>query len=102
MSLLRNSNIPNKFFSQDIDTSNWPAQHNFIANLPDDVERFTEGDWLNLVLPSEQAGGDQNNVNNKYDDFLEIRRTLNGLQLLADYNNTRTNSQLNTIYTNKQ
>ncbi len=100
MSLLRNSNIPNKFFSHDIDTSNWPAQHNFIANLPDDVESFTEGDWLNLVLPSDQAGGDQNNVNNKYDDFLEIRRTLNGLQLLADYNNTRTNSQLNTIANN--
>ena len=100
MSLLRNSNIPNKFFSYDIDTSNWPAQHNFIANLPDDVESFTESDWLNLVLPNEQAGGNQNNIAKKYDDFLEIRRTLNELQLLADYNNTRTTNQLHTIANN--
>ena len=100
MSLLRNSNIPNKFFSYDIDTSNWPAQHNFIANLPDDVESFTESDWLNLVLPNEQAGGNQNNIAKKYDDFLEIRRTLNELQLLADYNNTRTSRQLETIANN--
>ena len=92
MSLLRNSNIPNKFFTYNIDTSNWPAQHNFIANLPDDVESFTESDWLNLVLPNEQAGGNQNNIAKKYDDFLEIRRTLNELQLLADYNNTRTST----------
>ena len=55
MSLLRNSNIPNKFFAYDIDTSNWPAQHNFIADLPDDVENFTENHWLNLVLPSESC-----------------------------------------------
>ena len=100
MSLLRNSNIPNKFFAYDIDTSNWPAQHNFIANLPDDVETFTENDWLNLVLPGESVGGNQNNVNDKHDDFLEIRRTLNGLQLLADYNTTRTSAQLETIANN--
>ena len=97
MSLLRNSNIPNKFFAYDIDTSNWPAQHDFIANLPDDVESFTESDWLNLVLPGESVGGNQNNVNNKYDDFLEIRRTLNGLQLLADYNTTRNREHLEPI-----
>ena len=100
MSLLRNSNIPNKFFSYNIDTSNWPAQHNFIANLPDDVESFTENHWLNLVLPSESVGGQAFQFDNKYDDFLEIRRTLNGLQLLADYNNTRTSHQLTTIATN--
>ena len=100
MSLLRNSNIPNKFFSYDIDTTNWPAQHNFIANLPDDVESFTENHWLNLVLPSESVGGQAFQFDNKYDDFLEIRRTLNGLQLLADYNNTRTSHQLTTIATN--
>ena len=100
MSLLRNSNIPNKFFAYDIDTSNWPAQHNFIADLPDDVENFTENHWLNLVLPSESAGGNQNNIAKKYDDFLEIRRTLNDLLLLADYNNTRTSAQLETIANN--
>ena len=100
MSLLRNSNIPNKFFTYNIDTSNWPAQHNFIANLPDDVENFTETDWLNLVLPGESVGGNPNNVTYNYDAFLEIRRTLNGLQLLADYNNTRTTNQLHTIANN--
>ena len=41
MSFNRNSNKPNKFHSFDIDTSNWPAQHRFIANLPDDVNDFT-------------------------------------------------------------
>ena len=100
MSLLRNSIIPNKFFTYNIDTSNWPAQHNFIANLPDDVENFTENHWLNLVLPSEGAGGNRNNIADKEDDFLEIRRTLNDLQLLADYNNTRDSRQLTTIADN--
>ena len=38
MSFNRNSNKPRTFNTMHIDTSNWPEQHRFIANLPDQVQ----------------------------------------------------------------
>ena len=77
MSIDRNSVIPNKFKSFDIDTSNWPEQHNFIANLPDNPDDFTEEQWLKLLFPN-------NDMQAKYDEFMQLRRKLQSFQFLAD------------------
>ena len=88
MSFNRNSTIPNKFHSFDIDTSNWPAQHRFIANLPNDVNDFTENNWLNLIMPNQESGGSQEAIEKAFNDFLSIRRRLQQLNILADYENS--------------
>lgn len=77
MSIDRNSVLPNKFKSFDIDTSNWPEQHNFIANLPDNPDDFTEEQWLKLLFPN-------NDMQAKYDEFMQLRRMLQSFQFLAD------------------
>lgn len=88
MSINRNSTIPNKFHSFDIDTSNWPAQHRFITNLPNDVNDFTENHWLNLTMPNQESGGSQEAIEKAFNDFLSIRRRLQQLNILADYENS--------------
>ena len=77
MSIDRNSVLPNKFKSFDIDTSNWPEQHNFIANLPDNPDDFTEEQWLKLLFPN-------NDMQAKYDEFMQLRRKVQSFQFLAD------------------
>ena len=92
--------IPNKFHSFDIDTSNWPAQHRFIANLPDDVNDFNENQWLNLIIPNQESGGSQEAIDKANDNFLSIRRRLEQLNLLADYNATSTQAEMNQTVNN--
>ena len=94
MSFNRNSTIPNKFKSFDIDTSNWPARHRFIANLPDNPDEFTENNWLNLIVPNQESGGSQEAIEKAFNDFLSIRRRLEQLNLLADYNATSTQVEM--------
>ena len=84
MSFNRNSNKPRTFNTMHIDTSNWPAQHRFISNLPDQVTDFNEPHWLGLMFPSRD-------YQRRFDDFLAIRRKLTRLDLLADYNGNRAN-----------
>mgnify|MGYP004361863331 CR=1 FL=1 len=48
-----------------IDTSNWPEQHRFIANLPDQVTDFNEQHWLGLMFPSRD-------YQRHFDDFLAL------------------------------
>ena len=51
MSFNRNSNKPkNILILCSRDTSNWPEQHRFIANLPDQVTDFNEQHWLGLMF----------------------------------------------------
>lgn len=100
MSINRNSTIPNKFHSFDIDTSNWPAQHRFIANLPDNPDEFTESDWLNLIIPNQESGGSQEAIDNKMDEFLEIRRKLRGYDMLADIDSTKSTAEIEQIAKN--
>lgn len=84
MSFNRNSNKPRTFNTMHIDTSNWPEQHRFISNLPDQVIDFNEQHWLGLMFPSRD-------YQRQFDDFLAIRRKLTRLDLLADYNANRAN-----------
>ena len=84
MSFNRNSNKPRTFNTMHIDTSNWPEQHRFIANLPNQVTDFNEQHWLGLMFPSRD-------YQRRFDDFLAIRRKLTRLDLLADYNRNRAN-----------
>ena len=84
MSFNRNSNKPRTFNTMHIDTSNWPEQHRFIANLPDQVTDFNEQHWLGLMFPSRD-------YQRHFDDFLAVRRKLNRLDLLADYNRNGAN-----------
>lgn len=100
MSFNRNSTIPNKFHSFDIDTSNWPAQHRFIANLPDNPDEFTESNWLNLIIPNQESGGSQEAIDNKMDEFLEIRRKLRGYDMLADIDSTKSEREIQQIAKN--
>ena len=94
MSFNRNSTLPNKFHSLNIDTSNWPAQHRFIANLPHNVNDFNENQWLNLTIPNQESGGSQEAIEKAFNDFLSIRRRLEQLNLLADYNATSTQAEM--------
>lgn len=100
MSFNRNSTIPNKFHSFNIDTSNWPAQHRFIANLPNDVNDFTEDQWLNLTIPNQESGGSQEAIEKANNNFLSIRRRLQQLNLLADYNATSTQAEMDQTINN--
>lgn len=69
-----------------IDLSNWPNHAKFMDGLPDDVNDYTEEQWLNLIIPNQDVGGLENNSPQKaYDNFLAIRRKLTELNLLADY-----------------
>ena len=92
MSFNRNSNKPRTFNTMHIDTSNWPEQHRFIANLPNQVTDFNEQHWLGLMFPSRD-------YQRHLDDFLLIRRKLARLDLLANYGGYTANintSQLKT------
>ena len=95
MSFNRNSNKPRTFNTMHIDTSNWPEQHRFIANLPDQVTDFNEQHWLGLMFPSRD-------YQRHFDDFLAIRRKLTRLDLLADYNANRANISEDQVRTRLQ
>ena len=101
MSINRNSTIPNKFHSFDIDTSNWPTQHRFTSQLADNPDEFTESDWLNLIIPNlMKSGGSQEAIDNKMDEFLEIRRKLRGYDMLADIDSTKSTAEIEQIAKN--
>ncbi len=78
-----------------IDLSNWPKYNKFISGLPNDVNDYTEAQWLNLIIPNQDSEGITNNSPQKANDnFLVIRRKLAELNLLADYNSTSTTAQM--------
>ena len=84
-----------------IDLSNWPKHNKFISGLPQDVNDYTEAQWLNLIIPNQDSGGLTNNSPQKaYDNFLAIRRKLTELNLLADYNSTSTGNQMTDVINN--
>jgi len=79
-----------------IDLSNWPKHNKFISGLPQDVNDYTEEQWLNLIHPNQDAGAPTNNsIQKANDNFLVIRRKLTELNLLADYNSTPTRDEMN-------
>lgn len=84
-----------------IDLSNWPKYNKFISGLPDDVNDYTEEQWLNLIIPNQNSGGLTNNSAQKANDnFLAIRRKLTELNLLADYNSTSTGNEMTDVINN--
>ena len=84
-----------------IDLSNWPNHAKFMDGLPDDVNDYTEEQWLNLIIPNQDVGGLENNSPQKaYDNFLAIRRKLTELKLLADYNAVITQDEMVQIINN--
>jgi len=84
-----------------IDLSNWPNHAKFMDGLPGDVNEYTEAQWLNLIIPTQDVGGLENNSPQKANDnFLAIRRKLTELNLLADYNATSTRDEMVQIINN--
>jgi len=84
-----------------IDLSNWPNHNKFISGLPNDVNDYTEAQWLNLVIPNQDAGGLTNNSPQKANDnFLAIRRKLTDLNLLARYEDRFTPEEITDVIDN--
>ena len=70
-----------------IDLSNWPKYNKFISGLPDDVNDYTEEQWLNLIIPNQNSGGLTNNSPQKANDnFLAIRLRILFFKMTWIYN----------------
>ena len=68
-----------------IDTSNWPARHDFLSKLPSDIENWNEEHWIGILIPSVQQGGQKDHFINEYHKFENIRNRLSNLNLLGEY-----------------